>query len=194
MTSKEAVLELICEAKSVNFDNDRICFLRKLIEKDLEILEEHRKIEEELGIELTVLFSALKYGVYYLEDDCQRVYDNVSLISNYIGTGPHDKLSYSFITFSKKQILSFTNYGKTWFLVKKDLVKKEPKMKILNNKEQDKLIKKIMELNSLIANSNVDLEAFDLLGDIMCSVLDMRHTNKVKDALIEELTSKGAKK
>ena len=30
MTSKEAVLELICEAKSVNFDDGRICFLRKL--------------------------------------------------------------------------------------------------------------------------------------------------------------------
>ena len=194
MTSKEAVLELICEAKSVNFDDERICFLRKIIEKDLEILEEHRKIEEELGIELTVLFSALKYGVYYLEDDCQKVYDNVSLISNYISTGPHDKLSYSFITFSKRQILSFADYGKTRFLVKKDLIKKEPKMKILNNKEQNKLIEKIMELNSLIANSNVDLKAFDLLGDIMCSALDMRHTNKVKDALIEELTSKGAKK
>ena len=194
MTSKEAVLELICEAKSVNFDDERICFLRGVIEKDLEILEEYRKIEEELGIELTVLFSALKYGVYYLEDDCQRVYDNVSLISNYIGTGPHDKLSYSFITFSKRQILSFADYGKTRFLVKKDLIKKEPKMKILNNKEQNKLIEKIMKLNSLIANSNVDLEAFDLLGDIMCSALDMRHTNKVKDALIEELTNKGAKK
>ena len=193
MTSKEAVLELICEAKSVNFDNERICFLRKLIEKDLEILEEHRKIEEELGIELTVLFSALKYGVYYLEDDRQRVYDNVSLISNYISTGPHDKLSYSFITFSKRQILLFEEYGKTWFLVKKDLAKKELKMKILNNKEQNKLIEKIMELNSLIANSNVDLEAFDLLGDIMCSALDMRHTIRVKDALIEELKNKGTK-
>ena len=67
-------------------------------------------------------------------------------------------------------------------------------MKILNNKEQNKLIEKIMKLNSLIANSNIDLEAFDLLGDIMCLALDMRHTNKVKDALIEELTSKGAKK
>ena len=204
MTSKEAVLELICEAKSVNRDDERICFLRKIIEKDLEILEEHRKIEEELGIELTVLFSALKYGVYYLEDDCQILfdniglhnlaYDNVSLISNYIGTGIHDELSYSFITFSKRQILSFSDYGRTWFLVKKDLVKKEPKMKILNNKEQNKLIEKIMKLNLLIANSNIDLEAFDLLGDIMGLALDMRHTNKVKDALIKELTSKGTKK
>ena len=39
MTSKEAILELICEAKSVNFNNERICFLRRLIEKDLKVLE-----------------------------------------------------------------------------------------------------------------------------------------------------------
>ena len=132
----------------------------------------------------------MKYGVYYLEDNCQRVYDNVSLISNYISTGPHDKLSYSFITYNTRQILLFEEYGKTRFLVKKDLAKKESKMKILSNKEQNKLIEKIMELNSLIANSNADLKAFDLLGDIMCSALDMRHTNKVKDALIEELIKK----
>lgn len=121
MTSKEAVLELICKAKSVNRDDERICFLRGLIEKDLEVLEEHRKIEKELGIELIVLFSALKYGIYYIENNCQRVYDNVSLISNYIGTGPHDKLSYSFITFYKRQTLLFEEYGKTWFLVKKKI-------------------------------------------------------------------------
>ena len=39
MTSKEAVLELICEAKSVNRDEERVCFLRKTIEKDLETSE-----------------------------------------------------------------------------------------------------------------------------------------------------------
>ena len=39
MISKEAVLELICEAKSVNIDERRMCFLRKIIEKDLEVLE-----------------------------------------------------------------------------------------------------------------------------------------------------------
>ena len=66
-------------------------------------------------------------------------------------------------------------------------------MKILSNKEQNKLIEKIMELNYLIANSNADLKAFDLLGDIMSSALDMRHTNKVKDALIEELIKKEKK-
>ena len=37
MNSKEAVLELICEAKSVNRDDGRVCFLRKIIEKDLDL-------------------------------------------------------------------------------------------------------------------------------------------------------------
>ena len=39
MTSKEALIELICEAKSPNSDDKRISFLRKTIEEDLEILE-----------------------------------------------------------------------------------------------------------------------------------------------------------
>ena len=47
MTSKEAVLELICEAKSANIEEGRICFLRSIIEKDLEILECFRKIPKQ---------------------------------------------------------------------------------------------------------------------------------------------------
>ena len=47
MTSKEAVLELICEAKSANMDEGRICFLRNIIKKDLEIVECFRKIPKQ---------------------------------------------------------------------------------------------------------------------------------------------------
>ena len=47
MTSKEAVLELICEAKSANIEEERICFLRNIIEKDLEIVECFRKIPKQ---------------------------------------------------------------------------------------------------------------------------------------------------
>ena len=47
MTSKEAVLELICETKSANIEEGRICFLRNIIEKDLEILECFRKIPKQ---------------------------------------------------------------------------------------------------------------------------------------------------
>ena len=48
MTSKEAVLELICEAKSVNIDEERICFLRNIIEKDLDRLEKLEKEYQDL--------------------------------------------------------------------------------------------------------------------------------------------------
>ena len=39
MSSLEAVLELIIEAESLNRNDSRLCFLRRKIEKDLEILE-----------------------------------------------------------------------------------------------------------------------------------------------------------
>ena len=64
MTSKEAVLELICEAKSVNIDEERIGFLRNIIEKDLGLLEEYRKIEEEINIDFITLAKMLKDDVY----------------------------------------------------------------------------------------------------------------------------------
>ena len=64
MTSKEAVLELICEAKSVNIDEERTCFFRNIIEKDLSRLEEQRKSEEESNSDLITLAKMLKDDVY----------------------------------------------------------------------------------------------------------------------------------
>ena len=43
MESKEAVLELIIEAESLNRNDSRLCFLKNQIEKDLEILETLKK-------------------------------------------------------------------------------------------------------------------------------------------------------
>ena len=65
MTSKEAVLELICEAKSVNFDNDRICFLRGLIEKDLEVL----KIFKNNEISISYIEQSKSYDDYISKCD-----------------------------------------------------------------------------------------------------------------------------
>ena len=39
MSGLDAVVELICEAKSFNRDDRSVCFLRKVIEKDLELLK-----------------------------------------------------------------------------------------------------------------------------------------------------------
>lgn len=128
MNSKEALKELEIATNwsgDENIDKDLYNLWGnvacRVIKKDLEVLEEHRKIEEELGIELTVLFSALKYGVYYFTSDGQLIHDYVSLTNNYIDAGAHNKLSYSFMTFFERQILLFTGYGKNWALTKEEL-------------------------------------------------------------------------
>lgn len=75
MTSKEAVLELICEAKSVNRDDGRVCFLRKVIEKDLERLEKLEKVIETLKKSFLLSVGELR-GIYFT-----LAYDN-----NYVMT------------------------------------------------------------------------------------------------------------
>ena len=91
---------------------------KQLIYLKLKSLED---IEEELGIELSVLFSALKNGVYYFDNQGQLINDFVSLISNCIDIGTQSKLSYSFITFYDRQTLSIEDYGKTWALTREEL-------------------------------------------------------------------------
>ena len=116
MTSKKAVLELICEAKSVNRDEGRMCFLRKIIEKDLDQLEEYRKIEEELSVDLITLFTALEKGVWYKDykdDDkikfTDRVEENIKC-KEFIVPAKYTTIG-----------LKFRDYGKTWALTREDL-------------------------------------------------------------------------
>ena len=90
------------------------------IYKKLKSLED---LEEELKIDLNALFSALKIGVWYVDNHGQLIHDYVSLISNYIDIGPQTKLSYSFMTLTEKRILPFEDHGKTWSLYKEDLTK-----------------------------------------------------------------------
>ena len=94
---------------------------KKMFAQIITELCEYKTIEEELGIDLITLFSALKYGVYYLASDGQLIHDYVSLTNNYIDVGAHDKLSYSFMTFLEKRTLLFTDYSKTWALTKEEL-------------------------------------------------------------------------
>ena len=90
------------------------------IYKKLKSLED---FEEELKIDLNVLFSALKIGVWYFDNQGQLIHDYVGLISNYIVIGPQAKLSYSFMTLTEKRILPFEDHGIKWSLDKKDLPK-----------------------------------------------------------------------
>lgn len=78
-------------------------------------------IEKEIGIDLTVVFSALKNGVWYFDEQGQLVHDYVWLVNNYVAAGVPDKLSFSFKTFNSGQILLFAGYGKEWALTEERL-------------------------------------------------------------------------
>ena len=78
-------------------------------------------IEEEIGLDLTIVFSALKNGVWYFDEQGQLVHDYVWLVNNYVGTGVPDKLSFSFKTFISGKILLFAGYGKEWALTEERL-------------------------------------------------------------------------
>ena len=115
MTSKEAVLELICEAKSVNIGERRVCFLRKIIEKDLDLLEEYIKIEEELGIDLITLFKALKDGIYINEDG--------SVYKDCIKSIEHWSDGWGFISSDDCIGVLFKDYGGSWVLDEEEFYK-----------------------------------------------------------------------
>ena len=78
-------------------------------------------IEKEIGIDLTVVFSALKNGVWYFDEQGQLVHDYVWLVNNYVAAGVPDKLSFSFKTFLSGKILLFAGYGKEWALTEERL-------------------------------------------------------------------------
>ena len=119
MTSKEAILELICEAKSVNIDERRICFLRKIIEKDLDLLEEYKKAEEEIGIDFITLVKMLKDDVYIndggIVNEIGHIYkEQVKSIEHWPvwGFTVDDGVEYA-----------FKDRGRTWALDKEEFYK-----------------------------------------------------------------------
>ena len=67
-------------------------------------------------------------------------------------------------------------------------------MKILTKKKQKQISEQIKELNSLIVNSNIDLEAYDLLADISNSILEFKYLYEIANDVIEEYAKSGTKK
>lgn len=102
---------------TAKYDDPKIMTQEEANKKLYKILN----IEEEIGIDLTVLFSALKNGVWYFDEQGQLLHDYVWLVNNYVGTGVPDKLSFSFKTFLSGKILLFAGYGKEWALTEERL-------------------------------------------------------------------------
>ena len=88
-------------------------------------LQDLENVEEEISIELIVLFKALKNGVYYFDEQGQLIHDYVWLVNNYVAMGVPDKLSLAFKTVHSGQILLFEDYGKIWALYKQQLPKEQ---------------------------------------------------------------------
>ena len=118
LTKKEGVITQIDKDGNITKNN-----LIEVKDKD----EAYKKlcqledIEEEIGIELTTLFKALKYGVYYYTSQNKLTHDYVWLYDNYVSASVRDKLSYSLLTCFQKQILSFEDYGKAWSIYREHL-------------------------------------------------------------------------
>lgn len=122
MSSKEAVLELICEAKSVNIDEGRICFLRSIIEKDLDLLEEYRKTEKEISLDFITLVKILKDDVYINDggvvNEIGNIYkEQVKSIEHWPVWG------FTVGDDEVKTFYAFRDRGKTWALDKEEFYK-----------------------------------------------------------------------
>ena len=124
MTSKEALKDILgilinFERLSDIHDNQDIKKQKfGIIEKDLDQLEEYRKIEEELGVDLITLFTALEKGVWYKD---YKDNDKIKF-TDYIEENMKCK---ELIVPAKYTIigLKFRDYGETWVLDKEEFYK-----------------------------------------------------------------------
>lgn len=91
-----------------------------IIERDLDLLEEYRKIEEEIGVDFITLVKMLKDGVYIndggIVDEIGHMYkDQVKSIEHWpvwgFTAGDDDEM---------KTLCAFKDRGKTWALSKEE--------------------------------------------------------------------------
>lgn len=121
MTSKEALKDilgiLINLERFSNIHDEQDIKKQKfeIIEKDLDQLEEYRKIEEELGIDLITLFKALKDGIYINEDG--------SVYKDCIKSIEHWSDGWGFISNDDYIDMLFKDYGISWALDKEEFYK-----------------------------------------------------------------------
>lgn len=121
MTSKGA-LQIIKESKGESFCEAYKKPL-KAIEKDLDKLARFKEIEDELGIDLIILFKALKNGFYYYainsgEPNTIMFADpeNESCSVEYYNKGNYG------IAWAGVDVAYIEDYGKTWSLTREELL------------------------------------------------------------------------
>ena len=112
MTSEEALSDLSFLAIG---DENHTIKCKETIEKDLDQLEEYRKIEEELGIDLITLFKALIQMFVFHKENVK-----IELIGLHIKS--NELYMFGFVEDTVHAVyLSLKDYGKTWALTKEEL-------------------------------------------------------------------------
>ena len=129
MTSKEALKDIFDIL--VNFEHiyaiDDTYEVKKqrseIIEKDLDLLEEYRKIEKELGIDLKV-YHKLMNMLYCGEPNILYIKDKDKIVQ--VGILEIDYCKKKIIFYKDKSynedcVYGFIQYGKTWALTREEL-------------------------------------------------------------------------
>ena len=128
MTSKEALKSICLECEREKGKNKIACPFRSIsneyceeydtIEKDLDQLEEYKKIGEELGIVFNInkQLNTKKEIWFKIEDEIE---ENLRFDSYYIIDLKHK--AFVKIEYEPLDYLYFKDYGKTWALTKEEL-------------------------------------------------------------------------
>ena len=122
MTSKEAlkdikdVLDMLIDFARLNINEDVKKQKFEIVKKDLDLLEEYRKLEEEIGVDFITLAKMLKDDVYIndggIVDEIGHIYkDQVKSIEHWPVWGFTDGDGGEY---------AFKNRGKTWALDKEE--------------------------------------------------------------------------
>lgn len=152
MNSKEAIEKIIADYKfkekveSGYIYHTEIPFMEAItnIMEDLEILKQYKNIEKELGIDLLTLFKALKDGIWirkcYFYGTCDLEGKPIFIKPHCLHLGIYDYYTektkegkyseheealcfYDMVYEDVNNIAKVKDYGKTWSLDKKDLIK-----------------------------------------------------------------------
>ena len=126
MTSKEAlkdikdVLDMLIDFVRFNINEDIKKQKFEIIKKDLDLFEEYRKIEEEIGVDFITLVKMLKDDVYIndggIVNEIGHIYkERVKSIEHWpvwgFTAGDDDEM---------KTLCAFKDRGKTWALSKEE--------------------------------------------------------------------------
>ena len=130
MSSKEAlkdikdVLDMLIDFARLNINEDIKKQKFEIVKKDLDLLEEYRKLEEEIGVDFITLVKMLKDDVYIndggIVDEIGHIYkEKVKSIEHWpvwgFTAGDDDEM---------KTLCAFKDRGKTWALDKEEFYEK----------------------------------------------------------------------